>query len=59
MSDLKQTLPKLGPKYSSIAEQQAEIVKLMKNFEITAVMHSHVNQNIPGLKKKPLAFQGE
>ena len=56
MNDLRQTLPKIGPQHSSIHEKQAEIVKLIKNFEIKPQLHWMVNQNIPGLRKKNFPF---
>ena len=56
MTDLKQTLLKIGPQHSTIHEQQAEIVKLMKGFEIKAECHCTVNRNIPGLRKKNVPF---
>ena len=56
MNDLRQTLPKIGPQHSSIHEKQAEIVKLIKNYEIKPQMHCMVNQNIPGLRKKNYPF---
>ena len=59
MTDLKQTLPRIGPKYTSIAEKQLEVVKLIKNFEIEAKMNTTINQNIPGLRKKNKPFGGK
>ena len=58
MSDLKQKLDKIGPKYSTIAEKQAEVVRLIKAFEIETQMHCMVNQNIPGLRKRTDPFTG-
>ena len=56
MTDLKQTLPKIGPMHSTVHEKQLEVIKLVKNFEIQPTLHCSINQNIPGLRKKQHAF---
>ena len=56
MTDLKQNLPKIAPQHSTVHEKQAEIVKLVKKFEVRPTLHWNVNQNIPGLRKKRMPF---
>ena len=47
---------KIGPQYSSTQEKQAQVVQLIKRFDIKPEMKTRVNLDIPGLRKKKKPF---
>lgn len=55
-NDLYQNLPKLGPTFSHVDEKQNQVVQMIKKFEVTPQMEVRVNKDIPGLRKKKVAF---
>ena len=55
-NDLYQNLPKIGPQFSTMDEKQGQIVSMIKKYEIKPHLQVAVNQNIPGLRKKKVAF---
>ena len=55
-SDIYQNLPKIGPNFSKIDDKQEQVVRMVKNFEVTPQLKVRVNQEIPGLRKKKVAF---
>ena len=54
--DIKMNLRKIGPAYSSTAEKQAQLVQMIKRFDIKPEMKTSVNLEIPGLRKKKTPF---
>ena len=54
--EIRQNLKKIGPTYSTTAEKQAQIVQMIKRFEIKPELKCRVNMEIPGLRKKKVAF---
>ena len=57
--DLKQNLQKIGPKFSHVDEKRAKVIQLVKSGEIQAQEQWNINKNIPGLRRKRVAFQPE
>ena len=57
--DLRQGLKKIGPTYSSVAEKQAQVVQMIKRYELKPELKTRVNQDIPGLRKKTRAFSAK
>ena len=55
-SDIYQNLPKLAPSYSHIDEKQQKVVAMIKRYEVAPQLKVKINQDIPGLRKKKLAF---
>ena len=54
--EINQNLKKIGPTYSTTAEKQAQIVQMIKRFEIKPELKCRINTEIPGLRKKKVAF---
>ena len=54
--DIHQNLRKIGPQYSSGWEKQAQVVQMIKRFEIKPELKTRVNLEIPGLRKKKKPF---
>jgi len=52
-------LRKIGPNYSSIAEKQTQVVHMVKRYELKPELKCRVNQDIPGLRKKAVAFSAK
>ena len=57
--NLSQNLKKIGPRYSSIAEKQAQVVMMVKRYDLRPELKTRVNMEIPGLRKKKTAFSGK
>ena len=55
-NDLYQNLPKIGPQFSSVDEKQGQVVSMIKKYEVKPQLQVSINQNIPGLRKKKVAF---
>ena len=55
-SDLYQNLPKIGPTFSHVDEKQQQVVAMIKKFEVTPQLQTRINMDIPGLRKKKVAF---
>ena len=53
---LSQNLKKIGPRYSSIAEKQSQVVQMVKRYELKPELKTRVNMDIPGLRKKKTPF---
>lgn len=58
-SDLYQNLPKIGATFSHIDEKQQQVVQMIKKFEVKPQMHVRLNMDIPGLRKKKVAFSAK
>ena len=56
---LSQNIKKIGPRYSSIAEKQAQVVQMVKRYELRPELKTRVNMEIPGLRKKKTAFSSK
>ena len=54
--EINQNLKKIGPTYSTMAEKQAQVVQMIKRYEIKPELKCSVNMDIPGLRKKKTAF---
>jgi hypothetical protein len=54
--EIHQNLKKIGPTYSTMAEKQAQIVQMIKRYEVKPELKCHINMNIPGLRKKKTPF---
>ena len=55
-NDIYQNLPKIGPAFSAIDDKQQQVVDMVKRFEVEPQMKIRINQDIPGLRKKKVAF---
>jgi len=55
-SDIYQNLPKIAPSFSTVDEKQEQVVKMIKNYEVAPQLKARINMNIPGLRKKKIAF---
>ena len=53
---INQGLKKLGPTYSTTDEKQQQIVQMIKRYEVKPQLECHINQNIPGLRKKKIMY---
>lgn len=53
---INQNLKKIGPRYSNVAEKQAQVVEMIKRYEVKPELRCSVNMDIPGLRKKKTAF---
>ena len=51
-----QSLKKIGPRYSPIAEKQAQVVQMIKRYELKPEIKTNINLEIPGLRRKRVAF---
>ena len=54
--ELHQNLKKIGPTFSQTGEKQAQIVQMIKRFEIKPEMKTTINMDIQGLRKKKRPF---
>ena len=50
--DLRQNLPKYGPRYSHKTAMQEEMARRVMNYELKPVMKVRINKDVPGLRKK-------
>ena len=57
--EINQNLKKIGPTYSTTGEKQAQIVSMIKRFEIKPEIKCSINMAIPGLRKKKTAFSSK
>ena len=57
--NITQNLKKIGPRYSSVAEKQAQVVQMVKRYELRPELKTRVNMEIPGLRKKKTAFSSK
>jgi len=55
-NDIYQNLPKIGPAFSHVDEKQAQVVEMIKNYEVAPQMKVRINMDIPGLRKKRVPF---
>lgn len=54
--DINQNLRKVGPNHSVTHEKQAQVVQMIKRFEVKPELRTRVNLNIPGLRRKKNPF---
>ena len=54
--EINQNLKKIGPTYSTTGEKQAQVVQMIKRYEVKPELKCSINMNIPGLRKKKVAF---
>ena len=55
-NDIYQNLPKVGPGFSHVDEKQVNVVSMIKNYEVAPQLKVRINMEIPGLRKKKVAF---
>ncbi len=55
-NDIYQSLPRVGPAFSHVDENQAQVVQMIKNYEVAPQLKVRMNMDIQGLRKKKVAF---
>jgi len=56
-NDIYQNLPKLGSQYSELHDKQLRAVEMIRNYDVQAKLHVRINQDIPGLRKRKVAWR--